>query len=456
MKTYDNYGDSGNEWIGELPTHWIQKKLKHLATVQPSNVDKKSYEGELPTLLCNYMDVYKNDFILASLNFMEATATPDEIKKFKVDEGDVLVTKDSETADDIAIPAFVKDKLDGVTCGYHLTQIKPNKEKLLGGYLFRLFQTPRFNNQFKVYANGVTRYGLSIYYFSNAVIPLPSVSEQESIIKFLDDKTSKIDNLMLRKRDMIALLEEEKTAVINDVVTKGLNIDAPMKNSGIEWLGMVPEHWQVKKLKYITNQIIDGAHFTPTYVEEGVPFLRVTDVQSKDIDLKNVKRIPLKEHQALVKRCQPQKGDLLLSKNGTIGITKVVDWDWDFSVFVSLCLIKFKVDLISPYYFSFFFQSDITNQQIAEGSKKTSVTNLHLEKINELFIVLPPIAEQHIIINYLNGALGKIRHNIKLIEKEIELMQEYRTALISEAVTGKIDVRDYQPEPINSQALELA
>src|SRR4030065_2733523 len=140
MKRYEKYKPSGVEWIGEMPEHWDSKRLKYVASVQPSNVDKKTVEDELPVLLCNYMDVYKNEFIDSSINFMEATATEAEIAKFKIKKGDMLVTKDSETPDDIANPAFVKDDFENVICAYHLTQIRPNRSELIGEYLFRLFQ----------------------------------------------------------------------------------------------------------------------------------------------------------------------------------------------------------------------------------------------------------------------------------------------------------------------------
>lgn len=207
------------------------------------------------------------------------------------------------------------------------------------------------------------------------------------------------------------------------------------KYSGINGVGDIPIHWELKKVKYVTNQIIDGAHFTPTYVEEGVPFLRVTDIQSEKIDLQNVKRIPVEEHDALIKRCKPEIGDLLLSKNGTIGITKLVDWDWEFSIFVSLCLIKFKTDLIKPDFFSFFFQSEGTIQQIAEGSKKTSVTNLHLEKIKELVLTLPPFEEQESIVEFLGVKTSQIDNLIQKKQQMIALLEEEKTAVINEAVT---------------------
>ncbi len=127
MKTYDKYKSSGIDWIGDIPEHWEAKKLKFVATVQSSNVDKKSFPDETSVSLCNYVDVYKNDFINDSISFMEATATEREIEKFILNEGDVLITKDSETPDDIANPALVKKDFENVICGYHLAQIKPDR-----------------------------------------------------------------------------------------------------------------------------------------------------------------------------------------------------------------------------------------------------------------------------------------------------------------------------------------
>ncbi|MEK7990425.1 MAG: restriction endonuclease subunit S, partial [Thiotrichaceae bacterium] len=194
------------------------------------------------------------------------------------------------------------------------------------------------------------------------------------------------------------------------------------KDSGIEWLGDIPAHWNYSKLKYETTKIIDGAHFTPTYTDEGVPFLRVTDIQTQYIDLSNVKRIPRAEHEQLLKRCNPSKGDVLLSKNGTIGITKVIDWDWEFSTFVSLCLLKFK-ERVHSKYFSYFFDSNVVSQQIAESSKTTSVTNLHLDKIKELLITLPPKQEQTTIVNYLDRKTQQID---QLIEQKQQLVVLYQ------------------------------
>lgn len=207
------------------------------------------------------------------------------------------------------------------------------------------------------------------------------------------------------------------------------------KKSGVEWLGDVPEHWKIKKVKYVTYQVIDGTHVTPTYVDEGVPFLRVTDIQTQNIDLETVKFISEEEHDELKKRCNPKRQDVLLSKNGTIGITKVIDWDWDFSIFVSLCLIKLKKYTVNPLFFCYQFGSNAVTQQITEGTKQTSVINLHLDKIKELLVLLPPLPEQQTITTFLDHETIRIDSLIDKKQKLIELLKEKRTALISRTVT---------------------
>ena len=210
------------------------------------------------------------------------------------------------------------------------------------------------------------------------------------------------------------------------------------KSSGIAWLGDIPEHWSHSKLKYLTYKIVDGAHFTPTYVEHGIPFLRVTDIQTKKINLSKIKYIPLEEHNELIKRCNPKKGDVLLSKNGTIGITKIIDWDFDFSIFVSLCLIKLR-PILNPYFFSTLFSSKAVEVQIKESGQTTSVTNLHLEKIRELICILPPIKEQIAIADFLDYKLSKIDRFISNKKQIIKLLNEQKAGIINHAVTKGLD-----------------
>lgn len=158
-------------------------------------------------------------------------------------------------------------------------------------------------------------------------------------------------------------------------------------------IGLIPDDWEVVKLKELTNKITDGAHRTPTYVERGIPFLRATDIKKSSIDWNKTKYIPIEEHLKLIKRCKPKRGDVLLSKNGTIGLTRVIDWEREFSIFVSLCLIKPKSDLIDNHYLSYYLSSE-GMKQIRLRGKRMTVTNLHLVEIKELLIPLPPLPEQ--------------------------------------------------------------
>ena len=216
--------DSGIEWIGEIPKHWEVQRLKDLANIQNSNVDKKSHLNEIPIKLCNYVDVYKNDFIDSSLDFMEATATKEEIKKFRIEEGDVFITKDSETCDDIAIPALACETFEGVICGYHLTQIRVKPKKLVGAYLFRLFQSDKYGFRFVVSAKGITRVGLGQSAISDALTPIPPIDEQKAIAEYLDQKIVHIDQIIENVNVQIEIQKELRKTLINDVVTGKIKV----------------------------------------------------------------------------------------------------------------------------------------------------------------------------------------------------------------------------------------
>lgn len=212
-------------WLGEIPTHWNVKKLKYVSLVQPSNVDKKSNDKEIPVRLCNYVDVYKNEFITGDIDFMEATAKEDEIQKFKLKIGDVLITKDSETPTDIAVPAFVKIENDDLVCGYHLAQIRANEEEILGEYIFRVFQSKDFNSNFEIAANGITRYGLGLDAIKSVLIPIPPREEQKEIVEYILSEVSKIDVITKRITQEIELIKEYRTSLINEVVTGKIKLN---------------------------------------------------------------------------------------------------------------------------------------------------------------------------------------------------------------------------------------
>ena len=217
--------DNGIEWLGEIPEHWEVRKLKYVANCFPSNIDKHSNEDEKQVRLCNYTDVYKNDYITDSMDLMLATATDEQIAKFTLLQGDVIITKDSETANDIAVPAYVKEPLTDVVCGYHLSVLRPY-ETLYGEFLFRALQCKEINIQFEVRSNGVTRVGLGVYDLKNAKIPVPPINEQTKIVEFISKETSTIYSTISKIEKEIALVEEYKTALITEAVTGKIDVRA--------------------------------------------------------------------------------------------------------------------------------------------------------------------------------------------------------------------------------------
>ncbi|NCS94965.1 MAG: hypothetical protein GW761_14320 [Leptospira sp.] len=449
MKQYEAYKDSGVEWLGEIPEHWEVKKLKYLGIVQPSNVDKKKAEGEIPVHLCNYIDVYKNEFIEDSLDFMEATATEDEILKFKINIDDVLVTKDSESADDIAIPALVKIERENLICGYHLTQIKSNPKELKGSFLFRLFQENLFKSQFRVYANGVTRFGLSVARFKDAFITLPPLAEQTSIASFLDRKTSQIDSLVEKKKRLIELLKEEKAAVINQAVTKGLDPNVKMKDSGVEWLGEIPEHWEVKKLKWVLAKERGalkpgpfGSDLKNSDLTPGGKFKVYTQRNVLDNDFDTCEDFINSDKYESLSAFKISPGDLLLTTRGTIGRIAKFPNNKQEGI-LHPCLIRLRVDetkITQSWLEVYCNQSTFFIENVLLNSNSTVINVIYGYTLSEIIIPIPPISEQKSLIDKLGKTNRKVDSTISKIEKEIELLQEYRTALVSEVVTGKVRV----------------
>ena len=230
------------------------RRLRTVAEMRVSNVDKHKVEGEYPIRLCNYVDIYKNDLITQTMPFMSATASRDEIERFRLARDDVLITKDSETWDDIGVPALVGQSADDLLSGYHLALLRPFKE-ILGAYLTRTLQSKAVAYQFHVRAHGVTRYGLTHMGIQSVLIPLPPLPEQHAIVRYLDHADWHIRRYISAKRKLIALLEEEKQAVINRAVTRGLDPDVRLKPSGVEWLGDVPEHWETMRARLLFKEV---------------------------------------------------------------------------------------------------------------------------------------------------------------------------------------------------------
>ena len=218
-----------------------------------SNVDKVEVDGEIPVQLCNYTDVYHNEFIRPGLGLMRATASAAEIARFALSVDDVVITKDSEAWDDIGVPALVVETSDDLVCGYHLALLRPRKDVIYGAFLLRCLQAKPIQMQFALSANGVTRFGLSKSEIGATVVPVPPMPRQRAIVRYLNHEIARLDASVAERERLLSLLEEKRQALVTSVVTRGLNPDVPLCDSRIAWLGEIPEHWEVWKLGHIAT-----------------------------------------------------------------------------------------------------------------------------------------------------------------------------------------------------------
>lgn len=434
LKPYPTYKDSSLPWLGEVPEHWEVRRQRNVVEMRVSNVDKHTKEGELPVRLCSYVDVYKNDRITDRLSFMRATATPNKTERFRLEYGDVIITKDSESWNDIGVPALVEYTAPDLVCGYHLALLRPRKGLMDGGYLLRALQCPAVAYQFHMSANGVTRYGLSHHAIKTVLVPLPPFPEQSAIVRFLDYTDRRIRRCIRAKQKLIKLLEEYKQAIIHRAVTRGLDPNVRLKPSGIDWLGDVPEHWEMKRIKElarlksgenITSQDISESGRYPVYGGNGIR--GYTSAYTHEGEFVLIGR----------------QGAL----RGNINYAKGRFWASEHAV---VAYPRCKFNLI-------WFGELLRTMNLNQYSISAAQPGLAVERIQNLHLPVPPGDEQVSIANYLETVTVKLDHAAAATQREIDLPREYRTRLIADAVTGKLDVREVaarlleetaEPEPL--------
>jgi type I restriction enzyme S subunit len=444
LPRYPKYKDSGIEWLGQVPEHWGVKRLKRIATAFPSNVDKKSYDGEQVVRLCNYTDVYYNERIVDGMDFMVATASEDQISKFTLRAGDTIITKDSETADDIAIAAFVPADIEGVVCGYHLSVVRPFLGTC-GAFVKRLFDSTYAKSNFAVLANGLTRVGLGQYELDNVELPVPPLPEQIAIASFLDRETAKIDGLIEEQRRLIELLKEKRQAVISHAVTKGLDPNLPLKDSGIDWLGMVPEHWDVAHLNRVVQS---GRRITYGIVqpgerdENGRYMVRGQDYSFGWAKAETLFRVS-DAVEIPYKRARLKAGDLVITIVGAgVGnIAVVPEWLDGANLTQTTARIAVEPAKADPRFVCAVLRSHIGRRSVEFYAKGAAQPGLNIEHVRVFPITLPPLPEQSAIASFLDAETAKLDTLTAEAERAIELLGERRSALISAAVTGQIDVR---------------
>ena len=422
--------------------NWEWKSLKYIFYYLMSSVDRRIKKEELDVYICHYPEVYNNEKIFNQVDLNKGTCTVKEFENFKLQKEDILITKDSEDPGDIGVPCLIKSDLQDSVCGYHLGILRTNKN-IDREFYFRFIQSSYVKDYFFCQSNGVTRFGIGKPSVENLKIPIPCLEEQKTIACYIEKKTSQIDSLIEMLEKKIELLKQQKIALINKYITKGLDRNVEMKYSGIDWIGEIPKKWKLSKIKYLTNQITKGT--TPSNIGETfsdsqeVRFIKGEDLIDQEVSTLG-KTFITHEVNAKLKRSQLQNNDLLVVIAGTLGKTAIVkNKILPANTNQAISLLRFK-NLIHASFVHFWLQSSFGQKQVNENAVISAQPNISMEDLGNFYLPLPPSEELDLINFVMKEKTELIMNLIKKIEEKIILLKEYRYSLISSVVTGKIRI----------------
>jgi len=434
---YNEYKDSGVPWLGEVPMHWQVKPLWTMFR----RTKRVGYETE--TLLSVYRDFGVIPKSSRDDNFNKPS---DDLSAYQlVNIGDLTINKMKAWQGSVGI----SDNRGIVSPAYFVYEAL---HKEMPRYLHYLFRTAQYTVGYLSLSKGirVNQWDLDPQYHSRMPVLVPPLSKQKTIATFLDRETAKIDELVEEQERLIALLKEKRQAVISHVVTKGLDPAVPMKDSGIEWLGEVPEHWEIVSIKRICNKITDGAHISPDTNNGIYCFVSTRDIRNGLIDFEGCLRTSESSFDYLVRTgCKPCVGDVLFSKDGTIGSTAVVREDREFVVASSLIIMRPTTESLDSDFLNYLCQSLVVTNQVERFVKGAGLPRLSIQNLLKVIGVVPPLNEQRAISAFLENETYKHDQLITEAERAIGLLKERRSALMSAAVTGKIDVRGLVAEEVS-------
>jgi len=427
FKCYAQYNDSGVEWLGEIPEHWEVKRLKYCVDLVHDKIE--GHGTELPYIGLENIESWTGRQIL----IQEQVSVEGQSNLFK--SGDVLFGK----LRPYLAKAF-RTKESGICTG-ELLVFRP--KETIQSYLFNYLLSKQFIQLVDSSTYGTKMPRAEWKFIGNVMCPVPPIKEQKAVADFLKRETEKIDALIEKKERLIELLKEKRTALITHAVTKGLDPNVPMKDSGVVWLGEIPAKWRLFRLKYLTSQPLSyGANETGDLAEPGLPrYIRITDV-CEDGTLRNDTFVSLAE--VIAKPFLLKQGDLLLARSGaTVGKSFLYNKTWGRSAYAGY-LIRARLDnnkTVAKYIW-YFTQSETYWDWLKTNFIQATIQNVSAERYSNLSIPLPSLNEQRRIVNFLDKEAEKISVLIDKIREAIGRLKEYRTAFISAAVTGKIDVRE--------------
>lgn len=425
--------DSGVEWIGEIPEGWEVHRNKKAFLCNKTLVGDKSSKTQLLSLTTKGIKL--KDINNAEGKLPESFDTYQFVKKDDV----VMCLFDLDMS---AVFAGVSPYEGMISPAYKVLTCKERTIPHFAHYWFSyIFDGRKFNH----YAKNI-RYTLTYEEFSTLPIVLPPKEIQQKIATYLDEKCSQIEQTIQNQQQVIEKLKTYKQSLITEAVTGKVKIQngkvvrkyEQYKDSGVEWIGEIPSGWEVRKTKYVTIKITDGAHISPE-TENGIfDFVSTTDVKTGYIDFENCLKTSKETYEYFVATgCKPQQGDVLISKDGTVGKTVIVADNRDFVIASSLVILRPNLKIISTEFLNYSLQSSIVQETLLMLMHGSGLKRVSVKKNSNLLIVLPTHQEQKSISEYLDKTCTSIDSTIEQKQKLIEKLTEYKKSLIYECVTGK-------------------
>ncbi len=431
LKPYAAYKDSGQEWLGSVPEHW--DVIPNRAVFDEVKDRNRSQEEMLSVTITR--GIVPQRSLLADSSKKDSSNTDKSAYKLVI-PGDVAYNKMRAWQG-----ALGTSRLRGIVSPAYVV-LRP-RTPANPWFYHHLYRTPAFAKEAERWSYGITSdmWSLRPEHFKVIGTVLPPPDEQTAIVRFLDHANRKIDGFIRAKRKLIALLNEQKQAIIHRTVTCGLDPDVPLKPSGVEWLGEIPSHWDLRPFVRAVIERADYRGATPEKVEEGVFLVTAKNIRKGWIDYESSKEYVRKcDYAKIMRRGLPKVGDILLTTEAPLGHVALVD---DESIALAQRIIRFRPDpsLLRSDFALYCMNSRYFQCQLAERGTGSTAVGIKASKLPQLRIALPPVSEQEQICFRISSDCMPLESAIARAESEIALMQEYRTRLTADIVTGKLDVR---------------
>jgi type I restriction enzyme, S subunit len=439
LPRYPAYKDSGVEWLGEVPEHWREIALSRILdcpVTDGPHTTPEFVDSGVPFLSVDA--IQDGRLVFDGCRFVSELDHQEFSRKAAPRRNDILMGKAA------SVGKIARVEVDfSFSIWSPLALIRADISRCNPSFLEYALKSPYLQNQIVAKSNANTQLNIGMKDIPKLRMCLPSMEEQTAIASFLGHETAKIDVLISEQSKLIDLLKEKRQAVISHAVTKGLNPDVPLKDSGVEWFGEVPEHWREIALSRILDcPVTDGPHTTPEFVDSGVPFLSVDAIQDGRLVFDGCRFVSELDHQEFSRKAAPRRNDILMGKAASVGKIARVEVDFSFSIWSPLALIRADISRCNPSFLEYALKSPYLQNQIVAKSNANTQLNIGMKDIPKLRMCLPSMEEQTAIASFLGHETAKIDVLITEGEHAIDLLQERRSALISAAVTGKIDVRN--------------